>query len=89
MEAKRQPDEATAEQDPTPGMTPATVDNHREESSSRTQGAEAQKVIDNGDATVEEIRDEKSKVEEALTALNQAKDDLRADKTEYNINFQN
>ena len=45
-------------------------------------------MINNGDATAEEIRDEKAKVEEALTALNQAKDDLRADKTNYNINFQ-
>ena len=34
-------------------------------------------MIDNGDATAEEIRDEKAKVEEALTALNQAKDDLK------------
>ncbi|MDS3898660.1 DUF1542 domain-containing protein, partial [Staphylococcus hominis] len=83
VEAKRQLDEATAEQDPTPGMTPATVDNYRAKKAAAEQvSAEAQKVIDNGDATVEEIRDEKSKVEEALTALNQAKDDLRADKTE-------
>ena len=62
-------------------MTPATVDNYRAKSSSRTSKCRSSKVIDNGDATVEEIRDEKSKVE-ALTALNQAKDDLRADKTE-------
>ncbi|MDS3927836.1 hypothetical protein RJB85_11670, partial [Staphylococcus hominis] len=83
VEAKRQLDEATAEQDPTPGMTGATVDNYRAKKAAAEQvSAEAQKVIDNGDATVEEIRDEKSKVEEALTALNQAKDDLRADKTE-------
>ena len=29
VEAKRQLDEATAEQDPTPGMTQATADNYR------------------------------------------------------------
>ena len=29
VEAKRQLDEAIAEQDPTPGMTPATADNYR------------------------------------------------------------
>ena len=29
VEAKRQLDVATAEQDPTPGMTPATADNYR------------------------------------------------------------
>ena len=39
-------------------------------------------MIDNGDATSEEIAQAKVKVEEALTALNQAKDDLRADETE-------
>ena len=39
-------------------------------------------MIDNGDATSEEIAQVKAKVEKALTALNQAKDDLRADKTE-------
>ena len=36
VEAKRQLDEATAEQDPTPGMTPATADNYRAKSRSRT-----------------------------------------------------
>ena len=30
-------------------------------------------MINNGDATVEEIRDEKAKVEEALTQLTEAK----------------
>ena len=30
-------------------------------------------MIDNGDATAEEIRDEKAKVEEALTQLTEAK----------------
>ncbi|MEJ7445559.1 hypothetical protein WL480_11920, partial [Staphylococcus hominis] len=42
--------------------------------------SEAQKVIDNGDATVEEIRNEKAKVEEALTQLTEAKNALKADK---------
>ncbi|MDH9924264.1 DUF1542 domain-containing protein [Staphylococcus hominis] len=83
VEAKRQLDEATAEQDPTPGMTQATADNYRAKKVEAERiSAEAQSVIDNGDATAEEIRDEKVKVEKALTALNQAKDDLRADKTE-------
>ena len=35
--------------------------------------SEAQGVINNGDATAEEIRDEKAKVEEALTQLTEAK----------------
>ncbi|RIO47955.1 hypothetical protein BUZ55_11195, partial [Staphylococcus hominis] len=83
VEAKRQLDEATAEQDPTPGMTPATADNYRAKKAEAERiSSEAQGLINNGDATAEEIRDEKAKVEKALTALNQAKDDLRADKTE-------
>ena len=74
VEAKRQLDEATAEQDPTPGMTPATADNYRAKKAAAEQvSAEAQSVIDNGDATAEEIRDEKTKVEEALTQLTEAK----------------
>ena len=44
VEAKRQLDEATAEQDPTPGMTPATVDNYRAKKAAAEQvSAEAQK----------------------------------------------
>ncbi|MCI2919683.1 hypothetical protein FH141_11445, partial [Staphylococcus hominis] len=79
VEAKRQLDVATAEQDPTPGMTQATADNYRAKKAEAERiSAEAQRVIDNGDATAEEIAQAKAKVEEALTALNQAKDDLRA-----------
>ena len=74
VEAKRQLDEATAEQDPTPGMTPATADNYRAKKAEAERiSSEAQEVIDNGDATAEEIRDEKAKVEEALTQLTEAK----------------
>ncbi|PNZ79790.1 hypothetical protein CD140_12380, partial [Staphylococcus hominis subsp. novobiosepticus] len=81
--AKTKLDAAIGEEDPTPGMTPATADNYRAKKVETERiSAEAQSVIDNGDATAEEIRDEKVKVEKALTALNQAKDDLRADKTE-------
>ena len=64
-------------------MTPATVDNHRAKQQ-QNRRCRSSKVIDNGDATVEEIRDEKSKVE-ALTALNQAKDDLRADQKQHKL----
>ena len=41
-------------------MTPATADNHRAKKAA-AESAEAQSVIDNGDATAEEIRDEKRK----------------------------
>ncbi|MDT4037624.1 hypothetical protein RPO35_12635, partial [Staphylococcus hominis] len=81
VEAKSQLDEATAEQDPTPGMTQATADNYRAKKAEAERiSSEAQKVIDNGDATVEEIRNEKAKVEEALTQLTEAKNALKADK---------
>uniref|UniRef100_UPI001C8F2AB9 DUF1542 domain-containing protein n=1 Tax=Staphylococcus hominis TaxID=1290 RepID=UPI001C8F2AB9 len=81
VEAKRQLDEATAEQDPTPGMTQATADNYRAKKAEAERiSSEAQEVIDNGDATVEEIRNEKAKVEEALTQLTEAKNALKADK---------
>ncbi|TBW86029.1 FIVAR domain-containing protein, partial [Staphylococcus hominis] len=83
VKAKAKLDAAIGEEDPTPGMTQATADNYRAKKVEAERiSAEAQSVIDNGDATAEEIRDEKVKVEKALTALNQAKDDLRADKTE-------
>ena len=74
VEAKRQLDEAITEQDPTPGMTPATTDNYRAKKAEAERiSSEAQGVINNGDATAEEIRDEKAKVEEALTQLTEAK----------------
>ncbi|MCI2922121.1 hyperosmolarity resistance protein Ebh, partial [Staphylococcus hominis] len=82
VEAKRQLDEATAEQDPTPGMTQVTSDNYRAKKAEAERiSSEAQGVINNGDATAEEIRDEKAKVEEALTQLTEAKNALKADKS--------
>ncbi|HDT6673774.1 TPA: FIVAR domain-containing protein, partial [Staphylococcus aureus M0274] len=39
----------------------------------------AQRVIDNGDATPQQISEEKHRVDNALTALNQAKQNLTAD----------
>ena len=41
----------------------------------------AETVINNGDATAQQISTEKSKVEQALTALNDAKHQLTADTT--------
>ena len=61
VEAKRQLDEATAEQDPTPGMTPATADNYRAKKQKQNELVQKPGVINNGDATAEEIRDEKVK----------------------------
>ncbi|MGF0107769.1 hypothetical protein ACQRDZ_11320, partial [Staphylococcus hominis] len=57
------------------------ADNYRAKKAEAERiSSEAQKVIDNGDATVEEIRNEKAKVEEALTQLTEAKNALKADK---------
>ena len=83
VEAKRKLDEATAEQDPTPGMTQATADNYRAKKAEAERiSEEAQGVINNGDATAGQIRDEKAKVEEALSHLTEAKNALKADKTQ-------
>ena len=50
-------------------------------------------IINNGDATAQDISSEKSKVEQVLQALQNAKNDLRADKRElqtaYNKLIQN
>ena len=67
-------------------MTPATADNYR--AKKQKQKCRSSKVIDNGDATVEEIRNEKAKVEEALTQLTEAKNALKADKSVLEQNVQ-
>ena len=85
VEAKRQLDEATAEQDPTPGMTQVTSDNYRAKKAEAEQvSRDAQKVIENDDATSGEIAQAIAKVNEATVALKQAKHDLIPDKTLLN-----
>ena len=42
-------------------------------------------IINNGDATAQDISSEKSKVEQVLQALQNAKNDLRADKRNYRL----
>ena len=44
VEAKRQLDEATAEQDPTPGMTQATADNYRAKKAEQSELVQKPKV---------------------------------------------
>nr|WP_277951894.1 DUF1542 domain-containing protein [Staphylococcus hominis] len=85
VEAKRQLDEATAEQDPTPGMTEVTANNYKAKKAEAEQvSRDAQKVIENDDATSEEIAQAIAKVNEATVALKQAKHDLVPDKTLLN-----
>lgn len=64
----------------TAGMTQQSIDNYNaKKREAETEIIAAQRVIDNGDATAQQISDEKHRVDNALTALNQAKHDLTAD----------
>ena len=82
VHAKNQLQNAVNESDPTRGMTSTTANNYN--TKKREAQAEIQKadqIIADGDATAKQISDEK-KVEQALQALNNAKSDLRADKSQ-------
>lgn len=64
----------------TTGMTQQSIDNYNaKKREAESEITAAQRVIDNGDATAQQISDEKQRVDNALTALNQAKHDLTAD----------
>uniref|UniRef100_UPI00210EAF83 hypothetical protein n=1 Tax=Staphylococcus aureus TaxID=1280 RepID=UPI00210EAF83 len=64
----------------TAGMTQQSIDNYNaKKREAETDITAAQRVIDNGDATAQQISDEKHRVDNALTALIQAKQDLTAD----------
>lgn len=64
----------------TTGMTQQSIDNYNaKKRDAESEITAAQRVIDNGDATAQQISDEKRRVDNALTALNQAKHDLTAD----------
>ncbi|MEJ7376078.1 hypothetical protein, partial [Staphylococcus caprae] len=81
--AKNQLQQAVNDQPLTTGMTQASINNYeakRNEAQSAIRNAES--VINNGDASAKQISDEKSKVEQALAYLNDAKQQLTADTTE-------
>ncbi|WP_415918637.1 hyperosmolarity resistance protein Ebh [Staphylococcus warneri] len=62
------------------GMTQQSIDNYNtKRRDAQTQITQAQQVIDNGDATAQQIADQKTNVDNALAALNQAKANLTAD----------
>lgn len=64
----------------TAGMTQQSIDNYNaKKREAETEITAAQRVIDNGDVTAQQISDEKHRVDNALTALNQAKQNLTAD----------
>ena len=62
------------------GMTQQSIDNYNaKRQAAQSEITKAQQVIDNGDATPQQIATQKQNVENALNALNQAKSDLTAD----------
>lgn len=64
-------------------MTQQSVQNYNvKKQAAQAELQTAEQVIANGDANVQQISAEKDKVDQALQALNSAKNDLRADKTE-------
>ncbi|WP_424842390.1 hyperosmolarity resistance protein Ebh [Staphylococcus pasteuri] len=66
----------------TDGMTQQSIDNYNtKQQVAQVTITNAQQVIDNGDATEQEIADEKASIELALTELNEAKANLTADTT--------
>ncbi len=73
--------QASIDQQPSlDGMTQQSIDNYNaKRQAAQSEITKAQQVIDNGDATAQQIAEQKQNVDKALTALNQAKSDLTAD----------
>lgn len=93
VNAKNRLENAVNDTDPTHGMTQETINNYNAKSEAQNEIQKANMIINNGDATAQDISSEKSKVEQVLQALQNAKNDLRADKRElqtaYNKLIQN
>lgn len=89
VNAKEQLQRAVNSTPSTTGMTQQTIETYNEKQRVAQQELqEAQNVINNGDATSQQISAEKDKVEQALQALNNAKNGLRADKSELQTAYQ-
>ena len=83
VQAKKRLQDAVNDIPQTQGMTQQTINNYNDKQRETERAlTSAQRVIDNGDATTQEITSEKSKVEQAMQALTNAKSNLRADKNE-------
>ncbi len=94
VNAKNRLENAVNDTDPTHGMTQETINNYNaKKREAQNEIQKANMIINNGDATAQDISSEKSKVEQVLQALQNAKNDLRADKRElqtaYNKLIQN
>lgn len=75
------------------GMTARSKQQYNEKRQNAKQAIlEASEVINNGDATIDDVRNTKNRVEQALIEYNEAKSNLRADKTQleeaYNLLIQ-
>ena len=67
-------------------MTQETINNYNaKKREAQNEIQKANMIINNGDATAQDISSEKSKVEQVLQALQNAKNDLRADKKNYRL----
>ena len=67
-------------------MTQETINNYNaKKREAQNEIQKANMIINNGDATAQDISSEKSKVEQVLQALQNAKNDLRADKRNYRL----
>ena len=88
VQAKKRLQDAVNDIPQTQGMTQQTINNYNDKQREAERAlTSAQRVIDNGDATTQEITSEKSKVEQAMQALTNAKSNLRADKNELQTTY--
>lgn len=86
VNAKNRLENAVNDTDPTHGMTQETINNYNaKKREAQNEIQKANMIINNGDATAQDISSEKSKVEQVLQALQNAKNDLRADKENYRL----
>lgn len=94
VQAKQQLQQIVNEVDPTQGMTTDTANNYKSKKrEAEDEIQKAQQIINNGDATEQQITNETNRVNQAINAINKAKNDLRADKSQlentYNQLIQN
>lgn len=94
VKAKQRLEQIVNEADPTQGMTTDTANSYKSKKrEAEVEIQKAQQIINNGDATEQQITNETNRVNQAINALNKAKNDLRADKSQlehaYNQLIQN
>ena len=74
VQAKQQLEQIVNEVDPTQGMTTDTANNYKSKNiEAEDEIQKAQQIINNGDATEQQITNETNRVNQAINALNKAK----------------